>query len=264
LDTANNCIRPYKPLDPSERAYTASDRGIRPSRPKAQKPVPLTRQFIENYSDVGDAILAPYAGTGTTGIASLLTQRICVLIEVEESIYIAAMNRLYRCMRYLLEQRAESAQKWLEFGLEVVKATQLWWSRQCLFAFRNPNPPPCYHPTIAKNCEAATLQILEESEYITAVAQGGIPKGGSPGHGLGTMVSYTKGDVVCCYWGIVVQYTTPEALDESFPENPRIMRFRNPLLKNMRLVGSQLCPAILINSHLNLVSLLHTYPHVHI
>lgn|SRR3990167_7873824 len=46
-----------------------------------QKPIPLFQWIIENYSDEGQTILDPFAGSGTTGIAARNLKRDFVLIE---------------------------------------------------------------------------------------------------------------------------------------------------------------------------------------
>lgn len=59
-----------------------------------QKPLPLMKWCIENYSKPADIILDPYAGSGTTGRAAKDLGRMCVLIEREEKYCEVAAKRL--------------------------------------------------------------------------------------------------------------------------------------------------------------------------
>jgi site-specific DNA-methyltransferase (adenine-specific) len=49
-----------------------------------QKPVELLEYLVKTYSNEGDTILDFTAGSGTTGIACMNTNRKCILIEKEE------------------------------------------------------------------------------------------------------------------------------------------------------------------------------------
>lgn len=53
-------------------------------RHPTEKPVVLLSQLIESSSCVNDLVFDPFAGVGSTGVAALLLQRRCVLIELEE------------------------------------------------------------------------------------------------------------------------------------------------------------------------------------
>ena len=53
------------------------ERGKHPT----QKPLPLLREWVRQFTDPGDLILDPFAGSGTTGEAALLEGRRCVLVE---------------------------------------------------------------------------------------------------------------------------------------------------------------------------------------
>ena len=66
------------------------DRGLHPT----QKPVKLLEYLIKTYSDEGDLILDTFAGSGSTGIACINTNRNYILIEKEEKYYNIATKRL--------------------------------------------------------------------------------------------------------------------------------------------------------------------------
>ena len=46
-----------------------------------EKPVPLMRALIRDFSDPGEVILDPHAGSGSTGVAALLEGRRVILVE---------------------------------------------------------------------------------------------------------------------------------------------------------------------------------------
>lgn len=59
-----------------------------------EKPVDLMRIFIENSSNEGDIVLDPFAGSGTTGVACLNTNRKFIGIELDENYFNIAKNRI--------------------------------------------------------------------------------------------------------------------------------------------------------------------------
>ena len=59
-----------------------------------QKPVALLEYLIKTYTNEGDLILDFCAGSGTTGVACMNTNRRCVLIEKEEKYCEIIKNRL--------------------------------------------------------------------------------------------------------------------------------------------------------------------------
>jgi len=48
-----------------------------------QKPTPLFKWILKNYSKAVDLILDPFAGSGTTGVAAYKLNRNCTMIELE-------------------------------------------------------------------------------------------------------------------------------------------------------------------------------------
>lgn len=86
---------------------------IRVTRPTAnfihpnEKPVALMRQLIEASSCVGEMVLDPFLGSGSTAVAAVLAGRCCVGIEVEERWAELATKRVVEAERIALE--AETA-----------------------------------------------------------------------------------------------------------------------------------------------------------
>ncbi len=66
------------------------ERGLHPT----QKPVKLCEYFIKTYSNERDTVLDVCAGSGTTGVACLNTNRNFILIEKEKKYYDIIKERL--------------------------------------------------------------------------------------------------------------------------------------------------------------------------
>jgi site-specific DNA-methyltransferase (adenine-specific) len=58
------------------------------------KPEAMLRRMLEQFTDPGDMILDPFAGSGTTGVAAKRLGRRCILIEREEKYCEVAAKRL--------------------------------------------------------------------------------------------------------------------------------------------------------------------------
>lgn len=58
-----------------------------------QKPVELLRHLIRTYTNPGDMVMDPVAGSGTTGIAAYEEGRDCLLIEKDPQFFEDMMNR---------------------------------------------------------------------------------------------------------------------------------------------------------------------------
>lgn len=59
-----------------------------------QKPVEMMRWIIRTYTNVGDTIIDPVAGSGTTLIAAYEEGRECICIEKDEQYYQKAVKRI--------------------------------------------------------------------------------------------------------------------------------------------------------------------------
>lgn len=64
-----------------------------------QKPLALMRELVRLFTDPGDLILDPFAGSGTTGLAARMEGRRAILIEREERYCEVAARRLERMPR---------------------------------------------------------------------------------------------------------------------------------------------------------------------
>ena len=65
-----------------------------------QKPVEVLKPFIEVYSSVGDIVLDPFAGSGTTAVAAHKLGRRYIGIELSETYCSAAQSRLSQSNHY--------------------------------------------------------------------------------------------------------------------------------------------------------------------
>jgi hypothetical protein len=74
-----------------ERAGTT---GGEPRIHTTQKPEQLLRDLVADFTDPGDLVYDPFAGSGTTGIACARLGRRCILIEREEKWAEAARKRI--------------------------------------------------------------------------------------------------------------------------------------------------------------------------
>lgn len=66
-----------------------------------QKPLSIIKHLVEIASNPEDLVMDCFAGTGTTGIASLLTNRYYYLIELDPEYYKIASQRLLRAKERL-------------------------------------------------------------------------------------------------------------------------------------------------------------------
>lgn len=105
----NNCYGKFEDVQTnfSELKYPKSilnfDRPHPPIHP-TQKPVPLLEYLIKTYSNESEKILDFTAGSGTTGIACMNTNRKCVLIEKEEKYCNIIVERLKQSEKEKLER----------------------------------------------------------------------------------------------------------------------------------------------------------------
>ncbi len=60
-----------------------------------EKPIELMKIFVENSSNVGDTVLDPFMGVGTTGAACMALQRNFIGIEIDEKYFNIANERIF-------------------------------------------------------------------------------------------------------------------------------------------------------------------------
>lgn len=75
------------------RHGTASNR-VDPLPHPTVKPLPLALALVSDFTDPGETILDPFAGSGTTGVAAKMLGRKAILIEREEKYAEVAAKRL--------------------------------------------------------------------------------------------------------------------------------------------------------------------------
>jgi len=61
----------------------------------SQKPINLIRKLVEDFTNIGDTILDPFMGSGTTGVACVQTGRNFIGIEIEPKYYAIAEKRIH-------------------------------------------------------------------------------------------------------------------------------------------------------------------------
>ena len=59
-----------------------------------QKPLKLIKHFVKISSNIGDKVLDPFSGTGTTNVACKMLNRKCLGIENNEEYYLSSVKRL--------------------------------------------------------------------------------------------------------------------------------------------------------------------------
>ena len=69
-----------------------------------EKPVELLKIMIKNSSDVGNIVLDPFMGSGTTGVVCVECSRDFIGIEVDESYFKIAIQRISASEKALLEK----------------------------------------------------------------------------------------------------------------------------------------------------------------
>ena len=67
-----------------------------------EKPKGVIARMIQNSSDVGDTILDPFMGSGTTGVACKELGRNFIGIEIEPKYFEIAQRRINQTMENLL------------------------------------------------------------------------------------------------------------------------------------------------------------------
>jgi site-specific DNA-methyltransferase (adenine-specific) len=64
-----------------------------------QKPVPLLRRLIEIFTDKGDVVIDPCAGSGTTLLAAMQLGRKAYGFEIKKTFYKEAQEKILRCVQ---------------------------------------------------------------------------------------------------------------------------------------------------------------------
>ena len=59
-----------------------------------QKPVELMSLYINNSSEVGDVVLDPFMGSGSTAVASILNNRNYIGFELDKEYFDSCLNRI--------------------------------------------------------------------------------------------------------------------------------------------------------------------------
>jgi DNA modification methylase len=80
--------RPSNVINANNVVNQFSDKQLHP----ATFPDKLVEFFVKSFTNDGDVVLDPFAGSGTTGIVSIALDRKCILIEKEQS-YIDMINK---------------------------------------------------------------------------------------------------------------------------------------------------------------------------
>jgi site-specific DNA-methyltransferase (adenine-specific) len=73
-----------------------------------QKPVPVLAQLIRSFSLAGDSVLDPFAGSGSTCAAALLTGRRYIGIELDDVYFTEASARLARVRERIAAKKRSS------------------------------------------------------------------------------------------------------------------------------------------------------------
>jgi site-specific DNA-methyltransferase (adenine-specific) len=79
---------------PAQRVYTQKVRDGQPRLHPTQKPVPLLKELLRDFTHPSDLILDPFMGSGSTGVACLDTGRRFVGIERDPDYFAAACQRI--------------------------------------------------------------------------------------------------------------------------------------------------------------------------
>lgn len=95
INTNNNGeLFPTSILPFGRDSITKDAQTIDPYKHPTKKPQKILEYLIKTYSNEGDIILDPFAGSGTTGDAAIQTDRKFILVEKEREYYDKIVNRL--------------------------------------------------------------------------------------------------------------------------------------------------------------------------
>ena len=73
--------------------FSFSVSGTKPEHP-SPKPIEYMKKLVERCTDIGDTILDPFMGSGTTGVACVQTGRNFIGIEIDEKYFDIAKKRI--------------------------------------------------------------------------------------------------------------------------------------------------------------------------
>lgn len=81
------------------RSTRPNSRGVK-NHP-TEKPTDILRQMIESSSVMGDRVVDPFAGSGSTGVAAALSSRLSTMVEADERYCETAAKRLDAVLEWL-------------------------------------------------------------------------------------------------------------------------------------------------------------------
>jgi site-specific DNA-methyltransferase (adenine-specific) len=87
--------RPVKPINDMSSSQGFKFDNPRNKRHPTEKPAELMCHYIENSTDVGDLVLDPFGGSGTTAVAAERTGRRWLSIERDQAYYYPAVGRVW-------------------------------------------------------------------------------------------------------------------------------------------------------------------------
>jgi DNA modification methylase len=74
-----------------------------------QKPVPTLAQLIRSFSLPGESVLDPFAGSGSTCAAALLTGRKYIGMEMDDAYFEQASSQLQRVHQRVAQKRSSGS-----------------------------------------------------------------------------------------------------------------------------------------------------------
>lgn len=86
-------VQPVKIPDSVIRCPRETEPGVNAAHP-ARFPVRFAAELVEPYSDVGDVVLDPFMGSGTTGVACVKLGRSFIGIEIDDRYFDLACERI--------------------------------------------------------------------------------------------------------------------------------------------------------------------------
>ena len=78
-----------------------------------QKPIPILKRLIEIFTDEGDVVIDPVAGSGTTLRAAMELNRSCYGFEIKRNFYKEALEKMLDVDYELKKEMKENEEKGL-------------------------------------------------------------------------------------------------------------------------------------------------------